>query len=435
MASAVCFLFVFVCAFAAQALSISGHDFIHIDDLRNNRLGFRTTIKHIDAGKNLTRSELIKRAVERGNFRNKCRQSGTSLVKPGSFEYLMNVGMGTPTKYFSLVMDTGSDLNWVKCGISTQEQTFNPANSSSYNTDVSCSSKFCNALPESYCSDDICNYSYGYGDGSGSIGILAKETITFGTSKKGRCTRVKNVTFGCADDWPGFKGDINGEGLIGLGRGTLSLISQLQEPQFSYCLTPLLESETSSLFLGSYALFLPRGPVRKTPIVRNPSDSTSYYISILGIIIGRKRLDIPPETFALNPDGSGGVLVDSGTTLFYMPDSAYDLVEKELTELIKLEQYIPHNKTETAGLKPCWTIPSSGKYSFPKFILHLNGTYIELFTENYLYEAIPGVQCLAIAPSHGSLSIFGNVAQQGYLVRYDLAREEYTFVPTNCKGI
>ncbi|KAL9251054.1 Aspartic proteinase nepenthesin-2-like protein [Drosera capensis] len=417
-------------------ISISGHD------LNSNKLSFRTTIKHIDAGKNLTRSELIKRAVERGNHRLEALKSrltaGTSpsagaLVQPGNGEYLMNLGIGTPPTYFSAIMDTGSDLIWTQCApcllcFSQPTAIFNPAKSSSYSK-LSCTSKFCEALPSYACDKkNTCSYLYQYADYSYTEGSLASETFTFGTSKKGT-SKVRNVAFGCGDINQGF-GEGDGAGLVGLGRGPLSLISQLDEPQFSYCLTPMLESETSSLLLGSSANSLPYGPIRTTSLVKNPLQPSFYYMSLLGIIIGKTRLSIPPKTFALNADGTGGVIVDSGTTLFYLPTSAFNLVAAELAKEIKLEQVNLYNET---GLTPCWKVPSKRTYSFPKFILHLNGTYIELFSENYLLEAYTGIQCLALAPSD-SFTIFGNVAQQGYLVRYDLGGEKLSFVPTNCKG-
>ncbi|KAJ4972413.1 hypothetical protein NE237_005512 [Protea cynaroides] len=39
-------------------------------------------------------------------------ESGVTL---GSGEYFMDVFVGTPPKHFSLIIDTGSDLNWIQC--------------------------------------------------------------------------------------------------------------------------------------------------------------------------------------------------------------------------------------------------------------------------------------------------------------------------------
>nr|DAD22717.1 TPA_asm: hypothetical protein HUJ06_024180 [Nelumbo nucifera] len=39
-------------------------------------------------------------------------ESGVSL---GSGEYFMDVFVGTPPKHFSLILDAGSNLNWIQC--------------------------------------------------------------------------------------------------------------------------------------------------------------------------------------------------------------------------------------------------------------------------------------------------------------------------------
>ncbi|KAL9261083.1 Aspartic proteinase nepenthesin-1-like protein [Drosera capensis] len=210
MASLLYFFFAIVYVFAVQTRSISGRDFLHNHDLRNNWLGFRTTIKHIDAGKNLTRSEHIKRAVEQGNRRLETLKSrltgaisGASFsVQLGGGEYLMNLGRETPPTYYSAVIDTGTDLIWTQClpcqnCYALRTPIFNPANSSSY-SHISCDNEFCYALPWPICD------AYGY------------------------CSYIN--TYG---------------GIVGLGRGALSLSSQLEEPRFSYCLAPILGSEPS----------------------------------------------------------------------------------------------------------------------------------------------------------------------------------------------
>ncbi|KAL4339584.1 hypothetical protein GQ457_08G015220 [Hibiscus cannabinus] len=43
-------------------------------------------------------------------------ESGVSL---GSGEYFIDVFVGTPPKHFSLILDTGSDLNWIQCVLVT----------------------------------------------------------------------------------------------------------------------------------------------------------------------------------------------------------------------------------------------------------------------------------------------------------------------------
>jgi len=60
-----------------------------------------------------------------------------SGVAVGSGEYLMDIYVGTPPRRFRMIMDTGSDLNWLQCApcLDCFEQrgpVFDPAASSSY---------------------------------------------------------------------------------------------------------------------------------------------------------------------------------------------------------------------------------------------------------------------------------------------------------------
>ncbi|GAB2216025.1 hypothetical protein Droror1_Dr00023792 [Drosera rotundifolia] len=254
--------------------------------------------------------------------------------------------------------------------------------------------------------------------------FLATDTLSFlnGTS-------ASNIAFGCGlnNGGQGFQGS----GLVSLGRGALSLVSQLNEPKFSYCLTPPSSSEISLLLLGSSANKPLAGPFKTTPLVRNPVETSIYYVNLHGISIGGAPLDIPPGTFTTNPNGSGGTIIDSGTTVLILNTTAYSLVNSTLSSLIKLEQV---SLPPVTGLGPCWKTPMSN-YTFPSFILHLDGADWELPSENYLIEEpSSGATCLAVALSY-EYSIIGNIAQHNTLIVYDLVKETLSFAPADCSGI
>lgn len=69
----------------------------------------------------------------------------------GSGNYIVTVGLGTPKKQLSLVLDTGSALSWTQCEpcvrycYAQKEPIFKPLESTSY-ANVSCASELCNAL-------------------------------------------------------------------------------------------------------------------------------------------------------------------------------------------------------------------------------------------------------------------------------------------------
>ncbi|KAM2859819.1 hypothetical protein COP2_025192 [Malus domestica] len=63
--------------------------------------------------------------------------SVVSGVSQGSGEYLSRIGVGTSVKSFYMVLDTGSDVNWLQCSpcsdcYQQSNPVFNPAGSSTY---------------------------------------------------------------------------------------------------------------------------------------------------------------------------------------------------------------------------------------------------------------------------------------------------------------
>uniref|UniRef100_A0A0E0CAU4 Peptidase A1 domain-containing protein n=1 Tax=Oryza meridionalis TaxID=40149 RepID=A0A0E0CAU4_9ORYZ len=112
--------------------------------------------------------------------------------------------------------------------------------------EVRCANRGCQRLVPQTCSadDSPCGYSYVYGGGAANTtaGLLAVDAFAFAT------VRADGEVFGCA---VATEGDIGG--VIGLGRGELSLVSQLQIGRFSYYLAPddAVDVESFILFLDN----------------------------------------------------------------------------------------------------------------------------------------------------------------------------------------
>ncbi|KAJ7957086.1 aspartic proteinase nepenthesin-1 [Quillaja saponaria] len=405
--------------------------------------GFRVALQHVDYGKNLTKFERIQHGIKRGWHRlqrlNAMVLASTpesqfqAPVHGGNGEYLLNLAIGTPPLAFSAVLDTGSDLIWTQCKPCTQcykqpTPIFDPKQSSSYSK-LPCSSNLCDKLPSSTCGQDGCEYVYTYGDYSITQGIMATETLTFGDS--GDKVSVPNIGFGCGEDNEG-DGFSQGGGLVGLGRGPLSLVSQLKEPKFSYCLNSVDDSKTSALLMGSLASVNTTHKTVTTPLITNPSQTSFYYLSLEGISVGGTKLPIEKTTFELQDDGSGGLIIDSGTTITYLEESGFKILKKEFISQTKL----PLDTSGATGLDVCFTLPSdSSQVEIPKLAFHFKGGDLELPVDNYIIaDSDLGVACLAIGAASG-MSIFGNIQQQNLLVFHDLGKETLSFVPTQCNQL
>lgn len=137
---------------------------------------------------------------------------------------------------------------------------------------------------------------------------LVQDTLTLATDP------VPGYTLGCIQKTTG--GSVPQQGLLGLGRGPLSLLAQTQNlyrSTFSYCLPSFKAFNfTGSLRLGPVAQ--PKR-IKFTPLLRNPRRSSLYYVNLVAIRVGRRIVDIPPAALAFNPTTGAGTIFDSGNVL------------------------------------------------------------------------------------------------------------------------
>ncbi|KAK6938417.1 Xylanase inhibitor, C-terminal [Dillenia turbinata] len=410
---------------------------VHVVTSTSFQTGFQVRLTRVDHGLNYTKLQLLQRAIRRErsrvNWLSKISKTAhandvLSPLHSGSGEFLMDLSIGSPPKPFSAIMDTGSDLIWTQC-LPCREcfnqpiPIFDPKQSSTYSK-TSCSSEFCKALPTSRCNFDECEYLYSYGDDSSTQGVLATETFTFSD------VAVHNISFGCGLANQG-NGLSQGAGIVGLGRGPLSLVTQIGSQKFSYCMTSIGENKTSSLLFGSLAdINSSDGKLKGTPLIRNSFEQTFYYLALEGITVGETLLPIPKTIFEISADGVGGTIIDSGTTLTYLQEDAFETLKRAFISQMKL-RVSPQDST---GLDLCFDLPSDNvsEIEVPKLKFHFRGLDLELPPENYMIaDSAEGIVCLAMAAT-GVLNIFGNVQQQNLLVLHDLEKETLSFIPTNC---
>ncbi|KAK3007250.1 hypothetical protein RJ639_016150 [Escallonia herrerae] len=222
-----------------QTLTLSrlARDSARVDSL-NSRLHFAL------AG--LKRSDL--KPVEAVIHPNDLSSPVTSGMSQGSGEYFARIGVGQPPKPFYMVPDTGSDVTWLQCKpcsdcYQQSDPVFDPIASSTYSP-LSCTSQQCSSLEVSACRSESCLYQVSYGDGSYTVGEFVTETVSFGQSGS-----VPKVAIGCGHDNEGLF--VGSAGLIGMGRGALSLPTQIKASSFSYCFVNRDSSSASTLEFNS----------------------------------------------------------------------------------------------------------------------------------------------------------------------------------------
>ncbi|KAF0922605.1 hypothetical protein E2562_001014 [Oryza meyeriana var. granulata] len=403
----------------------------------NASVGFRATLIRTAESRNLSL------AAERSRRRLSMYTSGAGTKAPvnknrGEGDYIMQFSIGEPALIVSAEADTGSDLVWVKRSPCTgcdplPSPLYDPSQSSSFGR-LPCSNRLCRALgrgrviPEQ-CTDDpaVCSYHYVYGlkGDHYTQGVLGTETFAFGDDYV-----AMNVGFGCSDTISGsqFGGTA---GLVGLGRGALSLVSQLGAGRFAYCLAADLNVDSAILFGSLAALDGNAGDVSSTPLVKNPVQArdTHYFVDLQGISVGGSVLPIEDGTFAIDSAGDGGVFFDSGTTYTFLVDAAYQMVRQAVTSEIQRAGYTVVDGRRYK-LDLCFQADPKTA-ALPPLVLHFDGADMNLNGGNYFVSfSNDGVVCMAIMNS-SDVSIIGNIMQANFRLLHDLDSMTLSFQATD----
>ncbi|KAM0952242.1 putative nepenthesin [Dioscorea sansibarensis] len=332
--------------------------------------------------------------------------------------YSLDTAIGTPGSIVRLSLDTGSDLTWVQCEpcscfdkiLST---IFDPAFSTTYKI-MNCEYQRCSAFDDTArvgCSPSgrrICLFSQGYKDGSLAQGYFSEDYFhfldTYGTKKRSDSP----LKFGC----------------VHATRGPLSPLDDGIMPSYlSFGDAAKLEGDTVHL-------------------LQNKMHPSLYYVNLLGLSIldGKDHLalDIPPQTFAIDDSGHGGLILDTGTAFTRLHRSAYD----ELCRMLSVVFLLSHISTVRSIHR------FSSEYCFGvslEEVKHINVVFtidlvdVKITGRQLFYEEVDAannpIVCLAIfeaISSDPTTSILGGFAQSDYNIGYDLRRQIVTFNSTTC---
>ncbi|CAL9775389.1 unnamed protein product [Musa acuminata subsp. burmannicoides] len=400
--------------------------------------GLRVAITRTDSPSSFTFKERFHRAVERSRRRREVlklakssRHDVEAVFKWGDSEYLIELAVGTPMQPITAILDTGSDLIWTQCMpcircLPQPSPYYDPSTSSTYSV-LPCSSPSCSGV-QHFCTQALCQYYTSYGDNTETNGFLGTETLTFGRK------RVPGITFGCGSWNNGTLS--NSTGIVGLGRGSLSLPSQLHPRRFSYCLTPDKSTSTGHLFLGSKAKLGRRhrgGRVQTTPMLPSPSAvpfNTYYYLPIQGISLGRTLLPIPKTAFQIKKDGNGGMIIDSGTQFTIVDPAAFHVIVKKISSLV----HLPVAELTNESLCFSWTPGLHPLPEMPDMVFHFDGANMVIPRDKYMFLDPDDGFCLAIIAMDGT-SILGNYMQQNMHILYDLEANSLSFADARCDQI
>ncbi|XP_062097849.1 aspartyl protease AED3 [Humulus lupulus] len=339
--------------------------------------------------------------------------SGQETLHIGN--YVVRAKIGTPGQLLFMVLDTSSDAAWAPCsGCTGCSSTIFSPNSSTTFSPLDCSVSQCAQVRGLSCpvtGTSPCVFNQTYGGDSSFSASLSHDSLRLANDV------IPNFSFGCINAVSG--GSVPPQGLLGLGRGPMSLLSQsgsLYSGVFSYC----LPSFKSFYFSGSLKL----GPlgqpknIRTTPLLKNPHRPSLYYVNLTGLSVGRVLVPIAPEFLAFNPQTGSGTVIDSGTVITRFVEPVYAAIREEFRKQVQ-------GPFSTLGaFDTCF----EGKREMlaPLITLHFTGMDLKLPLENSLIHSSAGtVACLAMAAApmnvNSVLNVIANLQQQNLRILFDVA--------------
>ncbi|XP_050879018.1 aspartic proteinase Asp1 [Lathyrus oleraceus] len=348
--------------------------------------------------------------------------------------YVASINIGNPPKPYELDIDTGSDLTWIQCDAPCthctvpKEKLYKP-----HDNYVKCSDPMCSLIPPigGTCPkpNDQCKYKLEYADQGTSAGALVRDYIPIATIKPPATQPL--LAFGCGTDQRFPSNTPPSVGVLGLGGGKISIVSQLNSLGLTrrvlgHCLS---SREGGYLFFGDK--FIPGSGLVWTPIVNGP-----HYI------VGPADL-----LFDGNPTSVKGLQLtfDSGSTYTYFTPQIYNAIFNQVTANLKGKPL--SRSIEDKTLPVCW----ESNLKPPKHFKSLNevkgffkpltliftkskNLQFQIPPEYYLIISKYGSVCFGIL-DHMSTNIIGDIFMQDKVVIYDNEKQQVGWASANCNQV
>eukprot|EP00245_Coleochaete_scutata_P014404 TRINITY_DN612_c0_g1_i1.p1 TRINITY_DN612_c0_g1~~TRINITY_DN612_c0_g1_i1.p1 ORF type:complete len:662 (+),score=93.59 TRINITY_DN612_c0_g1_i1:70-2055(+) len=383
--------------------------------------------------------------------------------------YYMSLSLGTPPRNFNMDIDTGSDLSWVQCslperacdGCAVTPSGFYEPKKSPTSRPMSCSSPYCTQAqlfgPARGCvsaKNTDCHYTYTYGDGSSSTGMLYSDVLR-GTGPGPARVNI-SIILGCAYQQRGMlmMSPSPTAGIMGLGTQSISIPQQLVRAKvikdvLGQCLGG--EQGGGYFFLGDG--LVPKNNMTWTTMAGKPA-APYYFVNLNAIFVNNKNLSVAQDLLRIKVHTDQlyeGTILDSGSTLNYFITPVYATLTKAILSNVNPLSAKALSVSRDGVTDYCWLSakgpPYNGKrlqsvsqvrHLFPNITLSFDGRTTMLWTpQSYLFhDSTNGQVCLGIleaqGPGPGSVNIIGDQGMRNLLVIYDNARKMIGWRPTNC---
>ena len=354
----------------------------------------------------------------------------TQARKVRNLGYVVQVGVGesrvsdaSRAQNMSLMIDTGSDVTWARCGAGPGETTC------SGSPRIACTSPVCDDVAEKTktrrrdCSEtDVCEIELVYQDGERVWVDVSEDALSIGGA------RLPSFTFGAADDSPIWAPNTNNnnnntnneaevnydDGILGLGRGAYGFPSIARARFggiFSYCLPASMSDEEGFLYLGGRGAY----PGRRgcIPLNLDPDHEDDYVVDIASMSIGNYT----------NLQANHPMLIDSGTTVTNLEAPLYavlrQVVRTYVGEQLTLAPARPGDQLDTCYLYPTHGgRPIPDTMYLPDIVFHFEGG-VSYEIDNLFIPYDASRLCLGFKPTDLPYSILGNIHQRHKVFTFD----------------
>ncbi|KAJ7955697.1 Eukaryotic aspartyl protease family protein [Quillaja saponaria] len=226
-------------------------------------------------------------------------------------------------------------------------------------------------------------------------------------------------------------------GVFGLAYRITSIVHKLGDQgskKFSYCIGNLTDPD-----YGYNTLTLGDGAEVEGDSTPLDVYGGHYHVSLDGISLGEKRLEIDPNTFELNRTAimvKTGVTIDTGTPYTWLAPAAFHELYNKVKE--KLDEFL--NQWSEPGRLCYEGNVINDLTGFPVVTFYFaGGAELAMDTESMFIQSEPKAFCMTVLENkennQSKFTIIGLLAQQYYNVAYDINSRKLSLQRIDCELI
>ncbi|OQE43144.1 hypothetical protein PENCOP_c003G05008 [Penicillium coprophilum] len=356
--------------------------------------------------------------VARDQARRKRSETVGQVLDNEETLYFCNVTLGTPKQGLRLVLDTGSSDLWCNTPNSTLCESTQAAcaQSGTYNSSASSSYSFVNS-----------DFNISYADGSSATGDYVSDTLVIGG------TTIKDFQFGI-----GFSSG-SPEGVLGIGYAAnevqvgrngdspyanlpKAMVNKgiIQSNAYSLWLNDL-DASTGSILFGGVNTKKYHGTLQTVPIQKVHGQYTEFVIALTDVSLTANASEVTLSSSSIPV----GVLLDSGSSLSYLPDALVADIYEGLGVSYEADSGIGY--VECDIVQQDITI----SYTFSSPTINVNIDEMVIDVGDLYFKNGKRACAFGIVPAGGSTAVLGDTFLRSAYVVYDLANNEISLANTN----